>query len=293
MVRNKDRWSTLSMQQRADLIKLYVTRGVLDLNKIKEHYNKFDNGGSTDEGGYSKESLEERKAIHKRYDPAGGTGLISQGLYMLMGGNQSRGEENEYWKAYLGLDNAVPKMNPRAKTSWDDKIEKEKVANGELPSDFYGTTPRMDLNIQAIADTLNIGKIYRNYDKYKEQHPDLPSKGDIEDIYETGKRVLNNPNTWQQVHGDNTSVKRKLESSTNEMSPLGMLANFGMLWNPGEGAIYVHDTYDFPKFSRNFVGDRPKEMKIRGRINFNPKKGSKLLKNDLESFYDYPKPMIY
>ena len=77
------------------------------------------------------------------------------------------------------------------------------------------------------------------------------------------------------------------------MSPLGMLANFGMMWNPEEGAIYVHDTYDFPKFSRNFVGDRPKEMKIRGRINFDPKKGSKLLRNDLESFYDYPQPMTY
>ena len=77
------------------------------------------------------------------------------------------------------------------------------------------------------------------------------------------------------------------------MSHLGMLANFGMMWNPEEGVIYVHDTYDFPKFSRNFVGDRPKEMKIRGRINFDPKKGSKLLRNDLESFYDYPQPMTY
>lgn len=45
MVRNKDRWSALSMQQRADLIKLYVAGGILDLNKIREHYNKFGNGG--------------------------------------------------------------------------------------------------------------------------------------------------------------------------------------------------------------------------------------------------------
>lgn len=249
---------------------------------------KFAGGGPVDEGGYTPESREKRETRYLRYDPAGGLGPITQGLYMIMGGNKSRGEENEYWKAYLGLNNAVPKMNPKAKTSWDDKIEAEKIANGELPSDFYGTTPRMDLNIQALADTLNTGKIYRDYDKYKIEHPKLPSKRVIEKIYKTGKRVLENPNQWQQVNGDNTSIKRELDPVTNEMSPLGMLSNFGMMWNPDEKALYVHDTYDFPKWTRTLVGDRPKEMKIRGRINFDPKKGSKLLRNDMSEFNDYP-----
>lgn len=35
-------------------------------------------------------------------------------------------------------------MNPNAKTEWDDAVEAEKLANGELPSEFYGTTPTMD-----------------------------------------------------------------------------------------------------------------------------------------------------
>ena len=280
------------MKDRAEYIKLGVANGITSLDEIKNVYNKYAEGGELDEGGYTKESINKRKATHKRYDPAGGLGPITQGLYMLSGGNQSRGEENEYWKAYLGLNNAVPRMNPKAKTSWDDKIEKQKIEKGEMPSDFYGTTPRMDLNIQSIADTLNTGKIYREYDKYKLQYPELPSKSTIKNIYETGKRVLENPNTWQQIDGDNTAIKKQLEDSTNEMSPLGMLANFGMMWKPEEGAIYMHDTYDFPTFSRLFVGNRPKEMKIRSRINFDPKKGSKLLRNNMKDFYNYPEPLV-
>ena len=189
-------------------------------------------GNNKDIGGYSSKSKLIRRIRRRLFDPAGGTGPISQGLYLIMGGNKSRGEENEYWKAYLGLDNAVPKMNPDAKTSWDDQIESDKISNGELPSDFYGTTPRMDLNIQAIADTLNTGKIVRDYEAYKAKYPNLPRKWEMEEMYNTGKRVLDNPNTWQQVDGDHTSIKKHLESSTNEMSPLGMLANFGMMWKP-------------------------------------------------------------
>ena len=396
MVKNKDKWSALSMSERADLIKLYVEKGVKSINEIRKDYNgipyrdfhssnydyfgahpsnapteegghwtsrnpktgqllkredhptfnlmvegekqanydvvrgldgnlystpkeptnyveenslgdggilhryfqslleskkkKFGDGGPN-EGGWSEESLEQRSRRHKRYDPTGGLGPITQGLYILAGGNKAKGEENEYWKAYLGLDNDVPKMNPNAKTSWDDKIEAEKIANGELPSDFYGTTPRMDLNLQAIVDTLNTGEIYRNYDEYKEVNPNLPSKRTIKTIYETGKRVLDNPNKWQQIEGDKTAIKKGLELSTNESSPLGMLADFGMLWNPKDKAIYVHDTYDFPKASRVLVGDRPKEMKIRGKINFDPNKGSKLLRDNMSGFNDYPSPI--
>lgn len=304
------RWNELTMSQKRDLIKIYVDNGITNLEEIRRHYNTInkptDNNSTPicilnkigvtkkyDEGGYTEESLEKRKAIYRRYDPVGGTGLISQGLYMLSGGNQSRGEENEYWKAYQGLSNAVPKMNPKAKTSWDDKIEAEKRANGELPSEFYGTTPRMDLNIQAIADTLNTGNIYRNYDKYIEEYPELPSKKRIKEIYETGKRVLENPNTWQQVDGDRTAIKKQYDSTTNESNPLGMLANFGMMWNPEEGVIYIHDTYDFTDLGKLFVGDRPREMKIRSRVSFDPKKGSKLLRNNLESYQDYPNPINF
>ena len=45
MVRNKDRWSALSMSDKADLIKLYVEHGVTDINNIKEDYNTYAEGG--------------------------------------------------------------------------------------------------------------------------------------------------------------------------------------------------------------------------------------------------------
>ena len=38
-------------------------------------------------------------------------------------------------------------MNSNAYTEWDKQIEAQKTQNGELTSDFYGTTPRMDYNI--------------------------------------------------------------------------------------------------------------------------------------------------
>lgn len=41
----KDKWSALSMQQRADLIKLYINSGITNINDIRKHYNSFDYGG--------------------------------------------------------------------------------------------------------------------------------------------------------------------------------------------------------------------------------------------------------
>ena len=45
MVKNKDKWSALSMKERADLIKLYVGNGVTSLDTIKKDYNSFASGG--------------------------------------------------------------------------------------------------------------------------------------------------------------------------------------------------------------------------------------------------------
>ena len=53
MTKNKDRWSALSMKERADLIKLYVNNGTTNLSSIRSHYNKFGDGGDTGEDGKS------------------------------------------------------------------------------------------------------------------------------------------------------------------------------------------------------------------------------------------------
>lgn len=47
-MRNKDRWSALSMSERADLINTYVKGGFLNLKDIKNHYNRFAEGGDTE-----------------------------------------------------------------------------------------------------------------------------------------------------------------------------------------------------------------------------------------------------
>ncbi len=45
MTKNKDRWSALSMQERADLMNMYITNGISDLKEMKKHYNSFGDGG--------------------------------------------------------------------------------------------------------------------------------------------------------------------------------------------------------------------------------------------------------
>lgn len=50
MSNNKDRWYSLSMKDRAGLIKLYVNNGITDISTIKNHYNKFSTGGNTNTG---------------------------------------------------------------------------------------------------------------------------------------------------------------------------------------------------------------------------------------------------
>lgn len=39
MVKNKDRWSALSIKDRADLINMYITNGIRELTEMKKHYN--------------------------------------------------------------------------------------------------------------------------------------------------------------------------------------------------------------------------------------------------------------
>ena len=268
----------------------YIQNGIIHVPSVV--YRKYKNGGqitsykdggeinddknNTTVGGYTEEYWPKQSRLATYYDLDPTTRFSPEALLV---DNQASGEENEYWKAYLGLDNMVPAMNKNAHTEWDEQIEKEKIENGELPSDFYGTTPSMDLSLQAAADTLMLGKINRNYDEYKAKYHNLPGKKTIQTIYENAKNVMNNPGKWQQMDGEYI-IKKKNPEYDNEVNPLGMLAEYGMKWDPQTKTIYVHDTYDFPWYARAAGGikNRPKEMKIRSAIKFDPKKGSVLLR---------------
>lgn len=253
----------------------YITHGG-QIASYKDGGEINDDKNNTAIGGYTEEYWPKQSRLATYYDLDPTTRFSPEALLV---DNQASGEENEYWKAYLGLDNTVPAMNKNAHTEWDEQIEKEKIENGELPSDFYGTTPSMDLSLQAAADTLMLGKINRNYDEYKAKYHNLPGKKTIQTIYETAKNVMNNPGKWQQMDGEYI-IKKKNPEYDNEVNPLGMLAEYGMKWDPQTKTIYVHDTYDFPWYARAAGGikTRPKEMKIRSAIKFDPKKGSVLLR---------------
>lgn len=56
MVKTKDRWSALSMKERADLIKLYVDNGITSLDTIKKDYN-FSDGGRLLKGDEDEQTL--------------------------------------------------------------------------------------------------------------------------------------------------------------------------------------------------------------------------------------------
>ena len=40
-MKNNDRWSALSLKDRADLMNMYITSGISDLKEMKKHYNSF------------------------------------------------------------------------------------------------------------------------------------------------------------------------------------------------------------------------------------------------------------
>lgn len=245
---------------------------------VSKKFKYAEGGEVTDEGGWTESywSRKNREAAHNALDPT-----MRFSPEALLVNNAATGEEDQYWRAYLGLINNVPAMNKNAHTEWDAQIEAEKKKNGEPLSDFYGTTPNMDLSLQAVADTLSLGKISREYDKYSKTYNDLPSKKTIDALYNQAKMVMDNPGEWQQMYSDKYIIKSTTAEDDGEINPLGMLAHYGMKWVPEQNALYVHDTYNFPWYARwaGKIKERPKEMKIRSKIGFNPKKGSKLLRS--------------
>lgn len=50
MSNKNDRWSALSMSERADLMNMYITNGISGLKEMKKHYNNFATGGPVGEG---------------------------------------------------------------------------------------------------------------------------------------------------------------------------------------------------------------------------------------------------
>lgn len=52
-----DRWSALSMSERADLMNMYITNGISDLKEMKKHYNSFGDGSRILDGTEEEQTL--------------------------------------------------------------------------------------------------------------------------------------------------------------------------------------------------------------------------------------------
>ena len=277
-------WDNLSMREKAVFIRHAVSQGVLDLDKIKNIYNS---GGPV-------YTTEQAWRVYNSYDPSGGFNFsgISNSE-----GDHAKGEEDQYWKAYLGLPNNVPKMSSDARIPISTKEDIEARRRMDETSEYFGTTKKMDQNLQVLADSMNLGKISRNYLEYKRKYSELPEKSIIDNMYEISKEVLENPNKWTPIEESSRGqfiIQEKMEN--NEKYPLGMLGDFNMMWVPESNSLYVQDTYDFPGWVRlasSFVGpklkDRDKTMRIRSRISFNPRNGSYLLRNNMKNYYKMAK----
>lgn len=246
---------------------------------------KHTNGGPNI-GGYSDRQIALNKQAAKQYDPTLGFDPISWGIYLFDPYNHAKGEENLFWNTYLGLVE-LPKAKSSAMWPGDPAIEKNKQLRGEEPSDFYSTTPRMDQMIQARLDTAGLKRVIDNYDDIQKKglYKGIADKETLLSLYNEAKNVLNNPDSIFYLHGEDGVRLNPEQYQVMESFPLGMLGDFGVMWDRNHNQIKVEDAYNFPGWVRFFSGNpgipkRPREMKIRANISLDPNKGSYLLRSD-------------
>lgn len=60
-----DKWNSLSIKDKANLMKVYVNNGIKDLTSIKRHYNKFGDGGEQDKISSIKNTIQNREDFKK------------------------------------------------------------------------------------------------------------------------------------------------------------------------------------------------------------------------------------
>ena len=138
-----------------------------------------------------------------------------------------------------------------------------------------------------MVDTLNVGKILRNYDKYIEKCPELPSKSRLEKIYKTGKEVLESGEPKVVNEGLTVKYIERPDKNQHFATGLDLFGNFTIQWDKDNNTIKVNDTYDFPSIvtGKYTIPKRKKSLEIREDIKFNPKVGSYLLRDNMKNYY--------
>lgn len=227
-----------------------------------------------------------RQLLYNRYNPSGNelTAIADHfGTASNIRGKEDSGtpEEEAFYANYLGLpQNLIKATNHRRPNGKDESLKN---------AEFVTTTPSMDLRIQGIADTLNLGKLSRmnpnDYKKLQEQHPNLPEQNEIANSYKFSKDLLDHPNIPKQAHEDLSPKKQRSPNGSN-LTGLGALRYFGMQWDDKNQKLYGWDTYNFDWWQRLLgnMPDRKNSLEIRTVIPFDPKRGSKLLRDNLKNY---------
>ena len=146
----KDRWSALSMQQRADLIKLYTSNGITNIKDIRKHYNSFATGGPTKEKGIK-------------------TWLNKRVLDRVPGDSEmlgTIGPVDAVLKSIFNPKGYVDKRIKRAEdsyTKYKDWIEENKIPKGFSSEDDWLNT-LSNKEIEDIYLALDIEKIKQHED---------------------------------------------------------------------------------------------------------------------------------
>ena len=229
-----------------------------------------------------------RNLLYNRHNPSRNEATAIVDYLNLEGAHKPRpkslsgtpAEEAFYARYHYLPQDLIKSTNIRRPNGKDDNLK---------DAEFVTTTKGMDLRMQALADTLNLGKLARMspelYKKLQEKHEGLVDQEDLKKSYAFSKDLLDHPNVPKQAHED-LSIKKEKGADGGNYTGLGALRYYGMQWDDKDKQIYGWDSYNFDWWQR-LIGSMPareKSLEIRTKIPFDPTKGSKLLRDNLQYF---------
>lgn len=209
MANNNSRWAQLSQKEKAELIRLYVTNGITDLNDIESDYNSFKDGGSiridpknkgkfnatkkrtgktTEELTHSKNPLTRKRAIFAQ------------------NARRWRHADGGVLKNILDGENDVQELNRPSFEDWYKTVPKEKsdTTNYDLKR-AYGLAPQEQLDKFVNDSAAHLNSSY--YDHETNTQPIL--------------KYINHPSLLWEL-ADYLSMKKD-----DEFIQWGGLSNFG------------------------------------------------------------------